>query len=142
MNVITYEDDFHAWTQQQAELLRNQDFSDLDWSNIAEEIESMGRSEKRQLESRLEVLMMHMLKWQYQPNRQSRSWQFTIKEQRLRIEKLLSENPSLRSQLQQYVEKSYPLAVLRAERETGLSDFPVECPFELEEVLEKSYEII
>ena len=141
MNVISYEDDFHAWTQQQAEFLRKQDLGELDWSNIAEEIESMGRSEKRQLESCLEVLMMHMLKWEYQPNRQSRSWQFTIKEQRLRIEKLLSENPSLRSQLKNYIEKSYPLAILKAERETGLSNFPTECPFTLEEILTQNYKM-
>ena len=139
MNVISYEDDFHAWTQQKAEFLRSQDFGELDWSNIAEEIESMGRSEKRQLESHLEVLMMHMLKWEYQPNRQSCSWQFTIKEQRLRIEKLLSENPSLRSQLKNYIEKSYPLVILKAERETGLSNFPTECPFTLEEIFTKFY---
>ncbi|MDJ0680442.1 MAG: DUF29 domain-containing protein [Xenococcaceae cyanobacterium MO_167.B52] len=109
MNPIEYQTDFYAWTQQQAELLRNKKIEQLDWSNLAEEIEDMGRSEKRQLESRLEVLIMHLLKWQFQPNLRSRSWQLTIKEQRLRLEKLLAENPSLKSKLTDTKEKVYPL---------------------------------
>ena len=80
MQIVDYEADFYAWASQQAELLRQQQASGLDWTNLAEEIEAMGRSEKRQLASRLEVLMMHLLKWQYQPNFRSRSWQLTIQE--------------------------------------------------------------
>lgn len=135
MNPINYTTDFYAWTQQQAKLLRNKEISHIDWQNIAEEIEDMGRSEKRQLESRLEVLIMHLLKWQFQPNLRSRSWQLTIKEQRLRIEKLLTENPSLKSRLDDVKEKIYPLAVISAEKETGLDVFPETCPYELLEIL-------
>ncbi|MGB3208312.1 MAG: DUF29 domain-containing protein, partial [Crinalium sp.] len=111
----------------------------IDWQNIAEEIEDMGRSEKRQLESRLEVLIMHLLKWQFQPNLRSRSWQLTIKEQRLRLEKLLQENPSLQSNLSEVIEKIYPLAALSAERETGLSLFPETCLYNLTEILSAEF---
>ena len=85
MNSTTHEKDFYAWTQEQSQLLKTGQLHQIDWQNIAEEIEDMGRSEKRQLESRLELLIMHLLKWQFQPNLRSRSWQLTIKEQRLRL---------------------------------------------------------
>lgn len=134
LNDIDYQTDFYGWTQQQANLLRNKQFNLLDWENIAEEIEDMGRSEKRQLESRLEVLVMHLLKWQFQPNFRSRSWQLTIKEQRLRLEKLLKENPSLKSSLADILEKIYLLAVISAEKETGLFLFPETCPYQLREI--------
>ena len=134
MNPTDHTTDFYAWTQEQAKLLRNKEIQGLDWLNVAEEIEDMGRSEKRQLESRLEVLVMHLLKWQFQPNLRSRSWQLTIKEQRLRLEKLLAENPSLKSSLDDVKEKIYPLAVISAEKETGLSLFPETCPYELKDI--------
>jgi hypothetical protein len=78
MSIIEYENDFYGWTKQQAKLLRNQEINQIDWNHIAEEIEAMGRSEKRQLESRLEILIIHLLKWQFQSNLRSRSWQLTI----------------------------------------------------------------
>ncbi len=135
MNSATHDNDFYAWTQEQAHFLKTGQLHQIDWQNIAEEIEDMGRSEKRQLESRLEILIMHLLKWQFQPNLRSRSWQLTIKEQRLRLEKLLQENPSLQSNIAEVIEKAYPLATLSAERETGLSLFPETCPYNLIEVL-------
>ena len=121
MNYINYESDFYGWTKQQANLLKNRKIAEIDWDNLAEEIEDLGRSEKRQLESRLEILIMHLLKWQFQPNMPSRSWQLTIKEQRLRLEKLLRENPSFKSSLADVRVKIYPLAVISAEKETGLN---------------------
>jgi hypothetical protein len=139
MNPIDYTTDFYAWTQQQAKLLRNRESERIDWQNIAEEIEDMGRSEKRQLESRLEILIMHLLKWQFQPNLRSRSWQLTIKEQRLRLEKLLAENPSLKSSLDEVKNKIYPLAVISAEKETGLSSFPETCSYELKDLLSSEF---
>jgi hypothetical protein len=135
MNSTTPEQDFYAWTQKQAQLLRTGKLDEIDWQNIAEEIEDMGRSEKRQLESRLEILIMHLLKWQFQPNLRFRSWQLTIKEQRLRLEKLLQENPSLQGNLMEVIAKVYPLASLSAERETGLSLFPEVCPYHVTEIL-------
>ena len=139
MNSTTHDNDFYAWTQEQAHLLKTGQLHQIDWQNIAEEIEDMGRSEKRQLESRLEVLIMHLLKWQFQPSLRSRSWQLTIKEQRLRLEKLLQENPSLQSNLSEVIEKVYPLAALSAERETGLSLFPETCLYNLTEILSAEF---
>lgn len=139
MNSATHDNDFYAWTQEQAHLLKTGQLHQIDWQNIAEEIEDMGRSEKRQLESRLEVLIMHLLKWQFQPNLRSRSWQLTIKEQRLRLEKLLQENPSLQSNLSEVIEKVYPLTTLSAERETGLSLFPETCPYILTEIFSPEF---
>ena len=139
MNPIDYETDFYGWTQQQVQLLKNKQFDRIDWHHITEEIEDMGRSEKRELGSRLEVLIMHLLKWQFQPNLRSRSWQLTIKEQRLRLEKLLEENPSLKSSLEDVKEKIYPLAIVNAEKETGLSSFPATCPYDLTQILSPEF---
>lgn len=139
MTLTPYEKDFYAWTQEQAHLLRTGQLDKLDWQNLAEEIADMGRSEKRQLESRLEKLVMHLLKWQFQPNLRSRSWRLTIKEQRLRLEKLLQENPSLKSSLENSLGKIYPLATLGAEKETGLSSFPETCPYTLTEILSPEF---
>ena len=94
---------------------------------------------KRELERRLEVLIMHLLKWQYQPNLRSRSWQLTIKEQRLRLLKLLKENPSLKAVLPDYISDAYPLATVRAEKETGLENFPNTCPFTVDQILDKTF---
>ncbi|MEA5579877.1 DUF29 domain-containing protein [Nodularia harveyana UHCC-0300] len=134
-----HDHDFYAWTQQQAHLLRTRQINELDWLKIAEEIEDMGRSEKRQLTSRLEILIMHLLKWQFQPNLRSRSWELTIKEQRLRLQELLQENPSLQSHLNEFIDKVYPLSTISAERETGLSVFPETCPYKLTEILSPDF---
>ena len=139
MNSASHEDDFYAWTQEQVQLLNTKQFQQIDWQHIAEEIADMGRSEKRQLESCLEVLVMHLLKWQYQPNMRSRSWQLTIKEQRLRLARLLQKNPSLKPSLSDAITEVYPLATISAERETGLSVFPESCPYELTEVLSSEF---
>ncbi|WP_414552713.1 DUF29 domain-containing protein [Anabaena sp. CCY 0017] len=139
MNPASHENDFYAWTQQQANLLRERQIHQLDWQKIAEEIEDMGRSEKRQLASRLEILIMHLLKWQFQPNLRSRSWQLTIKEQRLRLEQLLQENPSLKSHLTEILDKVYPLATISAEKETALSSFPETCSYSLTEILSADF---
>ncbi|MDX1977720.1 MAG: DUF29 domain-containing protein [Pseudanabaenaceae cyanobacterium bins.68] len=136
---IAHELDFYAWTQDQAQLLRTSQFASLDVQQIAEELEDMGRTEKRALESRLEILIMHLLKWQYQPNLRSRSWQLTIKEQRLRIQTLLEDNPSLKPHLLQRIDKIYRLAVIGAERETGLNLFPETCPYEIEQILADNF---
>ena len=139
MNIIDYETDFYSWTQQQAQLLRNRQIDQIDWNNLAEEIEDMGRSEKRELASRLEILIMHLLKWQFQPNLRFRSWQLTIKEKRLRLEKLLKENPSLKYSLEDVNKNTYPLAVISAEKETGLSSFPETCPYDVTEILSPEF---
>ena len=137
----TYEQDFFAWTQQQANLMREHQFDALDLEHLIEEIESMGASERRQLANRLKLLLAHLLKWQYQPHLQSRSWSATIKEQRLSIQDLLDDNPSLRGTLDVVIPKAYRLARLLAVRETNLeeSTFPERCPYSWGQIDDSSF---
>jgi hypothetical protein len=139
MQKSEHQNDFYLWTQRQSFLLKNKDYKHLDWDNLAEEIEDMGRSELRQLESRLIVLVHHLLKYKYQRNKITRSWKLTIEEQRVRIETLLNENPSLRSKLTEVIEKIYRVAVIRAKKETDLDDFPNICPFTTDEIMDEAY---
>ena len=101
----------------------------------------MGASEVRELESRLEVLLVHLLKWKYQPSLQSRSWQLTIKEQRLRITQRLKKMPSLKSKLPEIFEDGYEPSLLQAEKETGLpaNTFPVTCEWAIEQILDEKF---
>lgn len=135
-----YEQDFYLWTQITAEQLKKNKFNEIDITNLIEEIESMGRSEKRELKSRLVVLLMHLLKWHYQPEKRSESWRSTITEQRICIEGLLEDSPSLKPTLSEVFEDCYQKARLKASDETGikLNFFPKESPFSLEEALESS----
>jgi len=126
-----YDNDFCAWANEQAALLRAGRLPDADIANIAEEIESMGRSERNQLTNRLAVLLAHLLKWQFQPGLRGNSWRLTIREQRRRAERILGQNPSLRAGLPAILVEAYGDAVLIAERETGLPEntFPADCPW-------------
>ena len=137
----SYEKDFYSWTQEQADLLRNGQFNDLDIPNLIEEIETMGRSEKRELESRLTILLLHLLKWKYQEVRRSRSWQLSIDEQRIQFEETLNENPGLKPKLDEIVKKAYRLAVIKAARETKISKavFPECCPWNLAQLIEDGF---
>jgi hypothetical protein len=136
-----YETDFYAWTQEQSRLLRSGAYALLDAEHLSEEIESMGRAERRQLMHRLEVLLVHLLKWQYQPELRGRSWELTIAEQRRRIDRLLRDNPSLRSQLPAVLAEAYDDARFGAMRETGLpqTTFPQDCPYPVPDVLSHSW---
>lgn len=140
-NKADYEEDFYAWTVEQARLLRAGEFSGVDVENIAEEIESLGRSDRREIKSRLIVLLVHLLKWQMQPERQSRSWSGTIREQRRKIEELLGESPSLRPTIPEILSIAYVEAREDTGEETGLSQtaFPEACPFTPEEVLSRKF---
>jgi Domain of unknown function DUF29 len=140
-NRVDYEEDFYAWTAEQARLLRSGELTSIDVANIAEEIESLGRSDKRAIESRLTVLLMHLLKWQIQSKMRSQSWSGTILEQRRRIEKLLRESPSLRASIDEALAEAYSDAREAASNDTGLpeTDFPTECPFTVEQVLSRSF---
>jgi hypothetical protein len=140
-NAVAYDDDFFAWTQEQARLLREGDLADIDVENLAEEIESMGKSLRRELRNRLGVLVMHLLKWNYQPTFRSRSWSSTIKEQRKQVQSLINEAPSLLSLLRNELSDIYGSAVTNASGETGLSEetFPVECPYTPEEILSEDF---
>lgn len=136
-----YETDFYGWTQQQAAILKAGKLSDLDVMNLMEEIESMGGSERRELESRLEVLFMHLLKWKYQPSHRGKSWTLTIKEQRRKILRHLAKNPSLKSKLDEMTLEAYGDAVLSAARETGFDEttFPESMPWTLGQALDDDY---
>ncbi|MBL8553877.1 MAG: DUF29 domain-containing protein [Phenylobacterium sp.] len=127
-----YERDFYGWTQDQADALRRRSVNELDWENLLEEVESMGRQERDTLKSRLIVLLLHLLKWEHQPDRRGRSWALTILEQRARAQELLDENPSLRPVIGDVVASAYRLARIRAAKETRLPirSFPKDSPFD------------
>ncbi|CDH43074.1 DUF29 domain-containing protein [Candidatus Contendibacter odensensis] len=130
-----YEQDYHAWAQHSAQLIRQGRFAEIDAEYVAEELEDMGASKERELENRLGILLAHLLKWCFQPGRRSNSWRLTIKEQRQRIARLLRKNPSLKASLSETYRDAYSDAVLMAARETGLSEatFPQENPFNWEQ---------
>lgn len=136
-----YETDFYGWTQQQEKALAQKQVSALDWHHLREEIQSLGRQEYRELVSRLNVLIGHLLKWEYQPEKRSRSWFLTIREQRRGIRRHLNRNPSLKSRLGDALEDGYEAGVDLALRETGLPlrTFPDSCPYEFENLLTDSF---
>jgi len=140
-NAATHDTDFHAWAMDQGRKLRAGRLSDLDLLNLANEIEDMGRSERRELTNRLSVLLAHLLKWAVQPARRVRSWLATIGEQRDQAELLLRDNPSLRPLLGEIVADGYRLGHRAAARETRLAAtrFPALCPWTLEQVLDEGF---
>lgn len=115
-----YDRDYSLWLETTATLLRSKDFAGLDLENLIEEIEAMGRSEKRELYNRLIVLLLHLLKWDYQPSHRSNSWLSTINKQRRQIIKLLEDSPSLKNYLQEHFGECYQIARKDASSETGL----------------------
>ncbi len=133
-----YEADFYAWTQEQAQLLRSQQFSRVDWPNLVEEIESLGKQQRQELRNRLSVLVSHLLKWHYQPQNRSRSWLATLRIQRLDIADLLEDNPSLKPYLGEALYRAYLKGIELAVGETNLPHctFPAECPYSLVEILD------
>ncbi|MBE9141764.1 DUF29 domain-containing protein [Planktothrix mougeotii] len=136
-----YEQDFYGWTQQQAKLLLEGALDQLDIINLAEEIQSLGKQQRQELKKRLGILLGHLLKWQFQPNKRSKSWFVTLREQRREIGYLLTENPSLKPYLPEALQKGYQSGIDLAVRETSLNDedFPPECPYTLEEVLDTNF---
>ena len=136
-----YQEDFALWSAEQAELIRSGKFDRVDLENVAEEIESFGRSYKREIKNRLEVLLIHLLKWERQPEQRSRSWGSTIKTQRRDILDLLDESPSLRSLPSEVLAERYARAREKASEETTifLELFPAACPYTIEEVLDPEF---
>ena len=127
----SYDHDVFGWANEQSALLRAGKFSAADIENIAEEIESLGKSQKSELVSRLTVLLLHLLKWQFQPRLRGTSWELSIKEQRRKVVRHLGENPSLKAKLPEIIEEAYESALFDAQRETGLPEraFPQVCPY-------------
>ena len=136
-----YDRDFYAWANEQAALLRAGKLANADIAHIAEEIESMGRTEKRELVSRLTVLLMHLLKWRFQPERQSRSWAATIRNQRLDVADHLVDNPSLKARLARSLAAAYERARNSAAAETDLAEslFPLECPWSFDQIMDAEF---
>jgi hypothetical protein len=136
-----YETDFYAWIQEQAKLLKNQEWSQLDLPNLIEEIESLGKQQRAELRNRLKVLIGHLLKWEYQPEQRSRSWLMTIRVQRRDTQELLEENPSLKPYLEEALQKIYESGRDLAVGETNLplKTVPKDCPYMLEEIFSDGF---
>ena len=136
-----YEHDFYAWTQEQAQLLRERRWDKLDLENLAEEVRSVGGSEKREIRNRLVKLIAHLLKWKYQPGARSPNWGGTIREQRRGIRAVLRDSPSLRRYPNEVFEEQYLGARLEASAETGIDFtlFPEEPPFTVEQALDDDF---
>jgi hypothetical protein len=136
-----YDEDFFEWTRRSAELLRAGQLDQADIEHIAEEIESMGKSEKRELVSRLTVLLTHLLKWQNQPVLRGTSWRLTLQEQRNQLEDHLADNPSLKSTLAETIAAAYRNAILGAARETGMDPdvFPAACPWSFQQIIDPNF---
>lgn len=141
MGVVLYDQDFYAWTNAQAGLLRAGKLSEADIEHIAEEIESMGKSEKRELISRLVILMLHLLKWEFQPVRRGPSWRLSIANNRDALTDHLADNPSLRSVLESSIEIAYRRARRDAALESGLAEksFPSTCPWSFSEMMDENF---
>lgn len=139
-----YEEDFYLWIQETANLLREHRFEELDLENLLEEIETMGRSEKRELESRLTIIIEHLLKlsyWKAEKDYNARGWRVTVIEQRRQLDRLLKDSPSLKRLLEEIWPDCYQVAREDALKKYQLSSeiFPVEPPFTLEQILNPNY---
>jgi Domain of unknown function DUF29 len=138
---LLHQTDFYAWTQTQAKLLRDRTWEQLDIEQLAEEIESLGKQQRQELRHRLGVLLGHLLKWEFQPDKRSKSWLITIREQRREILELLQDSPSLKPYLLEAMQKAYPAGIDLVLRETGLEEreLPIECPYSLEQALAHTF---
>ena len=137
----TYERDFHAWSQDQASRLRRGRPGNVDWENIAEEIEGLGRSDKRALGSDLKIVLEHLIKWRYQPEKRSDSWRDSIDEHRDRIARILDDSPSLATWPNEVLPTEYQRARRKALRDTGLpmAAVPAISPFSAEQAIDPDY---
>jgi Domain of unknown function DUF29 len=136
-----YEIDFYAWTLEQSNFLKAGDFKQLDITNLAEEIESLGKQQRQELRNRLGVLMGHLLKWNYQPAKRSKSWRVTIEIQRRELASLLEDNPSLKPYLPEAINKGYQagLDLTRLETPLDYEDLPETCPYTLEQLFDPGF---
>ncbi len=140
-SLTPYEKDFYAWTQEQAKLLRDGVWDRLDIVNLVEEIESLGKQQRQELRNRLGILLGYLLKWEFQPNKRSKSWFITLREQRRRSLQLVKENPSLKPYLPEALKEAYQDGIDLAVRETPLKDrdLPPECLYTLEEIMDSAF---
>jgi hypothetical protein len=136
-----YDRDFYAWANEQATLLRSGRLSEADIENIAEEIESLGKREKRELARQLTAILLQMLKWRHQPVLRGNIWRLTLEEQRERLADHLADNPSFKASLGVATTQVYRRAILGAARETGFerTAFPATCPWTSEQILNPDF---
>jgi hypothetical protein len=134
----TYDSDLTLWAKDTAQLLRERCWDAIEWEHLIEEIEDLGKSERSAIASQMERIMVHLLKWQYQPQRRSDSWLDSINDGRSQIRRKLEDSPSLRSYPPQILEKEYTRARREAARQTHLeiSLFPELCPYVIDQVME------
>jgi hypothetical protein len=141
MTTVNYDADIVAWANEQAWLVRNKKFELLDIQHIADEIEDVGKGEQRELANRMTVLIAHLLKWQFQPERQGRSWSLTIRNQRKAIQLHLKQVPSLKTKLndEEWWEVIWGDAVYQASKETELDIFPETCIWSIDNILSEAW---
>ena len=134
-----YDRDLYSWTLQQAELLRAGRVAELDALNIAEELDDVGHAQYEKLESALRVILLHLLKWDHQRKRRSRSWSLSIAVQRRQVLRVLRKNPGLESLVEEAVTEAYAIARIEAAAQTLLEEdtFPLECPYSWSEIMER-----
>lgn len=137
----TYQIDFNTWTNQTAQLLREGRWAEVDTEHLIEEVEDLGKRDRRAVTSQLIRLLLHLLKWQYQPERRSDSWLDSITDARVQIDLAFEDSPSLRNYLREQVETSYQRACRQASQQTriDISAFPSDCPYPLGQVLDESW---
>ncbi len=138
-----YEADYAAWLEHQVGLLKAGRWSEVDKDNLLDEVESLGRSAFRSFVSAIEIVIAHMLKWDHQPERRSRSWQGSILEHRRRIEDELEDSPSYSARIEEAIAKAYRTAAPRAVRESSLplETFPTACPYNWDDIMNREHEL-
>jgi hypothetical protein len=137
-----YQRDYYTWALKQARALKQQRAERLDWENLAEEVEDLAKSERRELRNRLKVLLAHLLKWQFQPNRRSRSWEATIAVQRVEIRQHLRDNPGLRPSIPALLADAYePARIEVASRlpERAQAQPPQSCPWSFDQLMDERF---
>ena len=136
-----YDRDYYAWTQEQVDLLRAGRVNEIDLANLAEEVEDMGKRQKQAVASNLVVVLLHLLKYRFQPEQRANSWRASIREHRRRLRKAFEDSPSLRRYTEEVLVECYLDACEQAADETGLPAvvFPEHCPFSLDQVLDKDF---
>ncbi len=136
-----YDEDIYGWTVNTARLLKEGRLSEIDVDNVIEEIEALGRSEKRQLGNNLSLVIAHLLKCQFQPTMKGHSWIYTNKEQRLQAKMILRDSPSLKSNISDILERAYNVATSKAAKDTGLDAnvFPENCPYSFDQIMDEKF---
>jgi hypothetical protein len=136
-----HDKDFYGWAMAEASLLRQRKWDELDIEHLAEELESMGASEKREIRSRMEQLLKHLLKWQYQTDLQCKSWKNSIRNQRKALLAVIKDNPSLKSTVPEYAKDVYEDALEGAVEETGIykKNFPSSCPYTCDQIMDDTF---